>query len=218
MNGFVTRALTGAIVGAVAGSAFAASPYTATFDSDAQGFQGSTISTTQIYLGAGGNPGGFVEIRRDLGGPAFDIGTENMASPEFLGDYAAAGINEAGFDLRVPGTPIADVWLRFRSTVTMNGWYHPFGAPAVDNVWHEYSELFDPNWDDATAMANGWMQEAGAGTFTDTFKTVGWIEVRMIAIESTLADIDNVYIVPTPGAVALFGVAALVAAGRRRGR
>ncbi|MEZ6209760.1 MAG: hypothetical protein R3B46_00720 [Phycisphaerales bacterium] len=74
----------------------AASPITATFDSDAQNFQGSTISTTQIHLGAGGNPGGFIEICRDLGGPAFDIGTENMATPEFLGDYVAGGINEAG--------------------------------------------------------------------------------------------------------------------------
>lgn len=208
-------ALSGAILVACASQAFAASAYTATFDSDAQGFQGSTISTTQIYLGAGGNPGGFVEIRRDLGGPAFDIGTENMSSPEFLGDYAAAGINEAGFDLRVPGTPIADVWLRFRSTVTMNGWYHPFGAPAADNVWYQYQEMFDPNWDDVTAAANGWVQEAGAGSFADTFKTVGWIEVRMITIESTLADIDNVYIVPTPGA----GSLALLALGlvARRG-
>lgn len=217
MSRLFACAVIGATVAVSASMGFAASPYTASFDADAQGFQGSTISTTQIYLGAGGNPGGFVEIRRDLGGPAFDIGTENMSSPEFLGDYAAAGINEAGFDLRVPSTPIADVWLRFRSTVTMNGWYHPFGAPSSDNVWHDYQEIFDPNWDDVTAAANGWVQEAGAGSFADTFQTVGWIEVRLIAIESTLADIDNVYIVPTPGAggLALLGLGMMTRRGKR---
>ncbi|MCA9283014.1 MAG: hypothetical protein H6812_07165 [Phycisphaeraceae bacterium] len=203
MNRRMGCAAIGASVFVCAGSAMAASPITATFDSDAENFQGSTISTTQIHLGAGGNPGGFIEIRRDLGGPAFDIGTENRMTPEFLGDYVAGGINEAGFDLRVPSTPVADVWLRFRSSVSMNGWYHPYGAPANDNVWHEYSSSFDPSWDDATALGNGWLQEAGAGTFSDTMKSVGWIEVRLITIESTLADIDNVYIVPTPGALAL---------------
>lgn len=200
----------------VAGSAGAAVPGTvATFDVDEDDFQGSTTATVQVYAAAGGNPGGHVQIRKDLT-PGFDIGTQNSTWPEFLGDYAAAGVNGAGFDLNVFNTTFDEVHLRVRRNVGENGWHYNFGAVLPNaNLWESYDVAFDPAWNDVTALANGWTQEAGSPGFAAVMSSVGWLEVRVINTASAIAGVDNVRIVPEPATLLLL-IGGLTLVGRRR--
>lgn len=196
-----TRIATAAMVALVCGGgALGAVPFVATFDTDAQTFQGSTISTTQIYSAMNGNPGGHVILRRDLSPPAFDIGTRTQSIPEFTGSYA--GITSAGFDINALNTPISSLWLRFRDSVNVNGWHFEFGNVAPGNVWLSRNAPINAAWTDGQAAAAGWVQEAGAPSFATLFGNVSWIEVRIDNPDgvSTLVGVDNVRIVPAPGA------------------
>ena len=213
-----SRALTAfGLVAVFVSPALGAIPTVATFDVDAEGFVGSTTSTTQIFAAAGGNTGGHIQIRKDLSPPEFDVGSRTSTDTDFLGDYAAGGITGAGFDMNAFNTTLNAVWLRFRSSVTLNGWHYDFGVVTPDaNTWISYDVAFNPLWDDVTAAANGWTQEAGAGSFASTLATVDWIEIRAINEESLIAGLDNIRLVPTPGAGLLAGLAALGVARRRR--
>jgi len=201
---------------ALAGTTWAATvPTVAPFDADEDDFTASTTATVQIYSANGGNPGGHVEIRKDLT-PGFDIGTQNSVWPQFLGDYAAAGVTGGGFDLNVFNTVLDSAQLRFRRDVAENGWYYDFGPVAPNaNQWESYDVAFDPSWSDADALANGWMQEAGGPDFAGLMGSVGWIEVRVINEGSAIVGVDNVRIVPEPAALGLV-LAGFVAAGRLR--
>lgn len=201
---------------AAASATWAAVPGTvASFDVDEDGFVGSTIATVQIYVPNGGNPDGHVQIRKDLT-TDFDIGTQNSVWPEFLGDYAAAGVTGGGFDLNVFNTTLDSAQLRFRRNVAENGWHYDFG-PVVPNanVWESYDVAFDPSWTDALAAGNGWTQETGAPSFADLMQSVGWLEVRVINEGSAVVGVDNVRIVPEPATLGLL-MAGVLAVSRRR--
>ncbi len=205
-------------------SVHAAIPGTvATYDVDEQGWQGSTTSTTQVYVGNGGNPGGHIEVRKDLTPPVFDIGSRTSADAAFLGDYAASGITGAGFDLNVFNSPVDNAFLRFRRNVAENGWRYGFGQVLPNaNTWESFDVVFDPTWDDLTARSNGWLTDddfdPGADpspAFADVMADVGWIEVRLASEGSTIAGIDNVRIIPEPTTLGLCVLAVVVAMGRR---
>lgn len=205
------------IVCSTAGSAWAATvPTIANFDAGEDNFAGSTVATVQIHAAAGGNPDGFVQLRKDFG-PGFDeIGTQNSLSPEFLGDYAADGVTGAGFDLNVFNTTLDSAQLRMRRNVGENGWHYDFGAVLPNaNMWMSYDVAFDPSWTDAMASANGWMQETGSPSFADVMSSVGWLEVRLVNTGSSIVGVDNVRLVPEPSALGLL-LAGLVFLGRRR--
>ena len=194
-----------------------------TFDVDAAGFQGSTTSTVQIHAANDGNPDGHIQIRKDLSPPVFDIGSRNSANPGFLGDYGAAGVTGAGFDLNVFNSTLDNVFLRFRRAVNENGWLFPFGAVLPNaNQWESHDVMFDPTWDDVTAAANGWLtdQDLDAAAdpspaFADVMAAVDWIEVRLASEGSTVAGIDNVRLVPEPSSLIALGLGAM---GLRWGR
>jgi hypothetical protein len=206
----------GSLILGVASSTWAAVPGTvASFDVDENGFIGSTIATVQVYAASGGNPGGHVVIRKDLSS-GFDMGTQNSISPALLGNYAVSGITGAGFDLNVFNTTLDEAHLRFRRNPAENGWYFNFGAVAPNaNQWEPYDVAFDPAWSNATALANGWAQEASSPSFADLMASVGWIEARVINTGSAIVGVDNVRLVPEPGAFAMLG-AGLALFGRRR--
>lgn len=187
----------------------------ARFDADEDDFGASTVATVQIYAPLGGNPGGHIQIRKDLA-TGFDIGSQNSTWPEFLGDYAAAGVTGAGFDLNVFNTTLSSAQLRFRRNVAENGWHYDFG-PVLPNggLWESYDVLFNPSWDDATALGNGWTRESGAPAFADLLGSVGWLEVRVINDGSAIVGIDNVRLVPEPAALGLL-LAGAALFGRRR--
>lgn len=201
---WIRTAVLGAVTLGAVSAAWAAIPGTiATFDADAQSFTGSTIATVQIHVLSGGNLDGHLQIRKDLE-PGFDIGTQNSTLPEWLGDYAASGVNGAGFDLNVFNTTLDDAQLRFRRNVAENGWNFSFGNVTPNaNAWESYDVAFDPTWSDGLALANGWSQEAGAPSFADLMGSVGWVEVKVFNEGSAIVGVDNVRIVPEPGALGL---------------
>jgi hypothetical protein len=204
-SGFAAGSASAAVVGAVAG-----------FDADAQGFIGSTTDTVQTYLPNNGNPGGHLILRKILDDTGFDIGTTTQTNPDFVGDYAAAGITGAGFDLITTDFDIDDLRLRARRSAGENGWFYSFGAVDSSTAWESFDVAFDPTWDDATALGMGWTQEDPAISFADVFADVNWLEVRIVSEGSTIVGVDNIRLVPTPGPLALALLGAGVLARRRR--
>lgn len=203
--------------GAVGSSALGAAMITAGFDMDAEGFVGSTTSSFAFFDMNTGNPPGSMCVRKELMEPEFDVGIRNSVTPEFLGDYGAGGITGAGFDVNVGNFELSALLLRFRVDVNTNGWHYDFGAVQPDNNnWESFDVMFDPTWDDVTAMGMGWTQESGAGSFAATMASVGWIEARAINEGSLIMCFDNVRLVPAPSALALVGL--IGAAGVRRRR
>ncbi|MCC7406839.1 MAG: hypothetical protein IT442_02130 [Phycisphaeraceae bacterium] len=210
--GLFAVSASGALVGTVA-----------TFDSDEEGWVGGTTSTVQVYAASGGNPGGHVEIRKDLTPPVYDIGTRNSVTPGFLGDYAAAGVTGAGYDLNVFNSTADHAYLRFRRGVDENGWRYDFGLISPNgNAWVPLDVAFDPTWDDLTARANGWLTDddidAAADpspAFASVMADVGWIEARIASEGSTIVGIDNVRLVPEPAALTMLALGGLLITRRR---
>jgi hypothetical protein len=169
----------------------------------------------QVHSGTGGNPDGHLLIRKDLD-TGFDIGTQNSVWPGFLGDYAAAGITGGGFDLNVFNITVDEAQLRLRRNVAENGWHYNFGAVLPNaNAWESFDVSFNPAWDDATAIINGWTQEAGSPSFADLMASVGWLEVRLINQGSLIAGVDNVRLVPEPASLALLALGTAIFRRRR---
>ncbi|HMN40050.1 MAG TPA: hypothetical protein PKE29_04340 [Phycisphaerales bacterium] len=205
---------------ALAAPAFGAAPVVAPFTLNAENFVASTTDTVQVWLGTGGNPDGFVQIRKVTSVDAFPLGTRTSVTPEFLGNYAAAGINRAGFDLVTFNTVLDGSQIRFRPDVGTNGWHYNFGAMPASNSWVSLlTPVFDPTWSDVMATANGWTQEPGAPSFATLFSSVGWIEARFDnpGPTSALIGVDNVRLVPAPSAAAA-GLLGLALVSRRRRR
>lgn len=194
-----------------------------TFDAGKNGFDANTISATVIHQAAGGNPGGHLLIRKDLSPPAFDVGALTTSRAEFLGNYAAAGINGASVDLNFQTEGTDAAWIRFRRDGSSNGWRHPLTDTFPLNSWNTYGVSFDPNWTDAQATAAGWVTDRDldgavdpSPAFADVMKSVGFAEVRIANDTSTLVAMDNFQLVPEPSALALSGVALLSLIGLRR--
>lgn len=194
-----------------------------TWDADLAGWDQSTIISTVIHAAAGGNPDGHVLVRKELGAADFDIGTATTTSSDYLGNYA--GVIGIEVDLNFGTDNVTNAWVRFRPDVVGNGWRFPLTNVFPTGSWDTYSAPFDANWDDATALANGWEQdEPGVASFADLFSSVGWAEVRFESPQtSTLVGVDNFRLVaiPEPSSLVL-AAASLAAAGtlvlrRRRG-
>jgi hypothetical protein len=215
---FMTMGLVSAL--ALSAQVMGAAPVVAPFNADAENFVGSTTDTVQIWLAAGGNPAGHLELRKVTSVDAFPLGTRTSITPAFLGNYAAAGINQAGFDLATFNTVLNGSQIRFRTDVGSNGWNYNFGAFPASNTWLSLvTPVFDPTWSDVTALANGWTQEAGAPSFAALFSNVGWVEARFDnpGPTSALIGVDNIRLIPTPSA-AVAGLLGLALATRRKRR
>ncbi len=206
-------------------SAWAAVAGVETYDTDTAGFVPNTLSSTVVHIGAGGNPGGFIETRKDLSPPVFDVGAMTTGA-NFTGDYAAAGIAGASVDLNFMTSNIDGAWLRFRPSIVENGWRFPLTNAFPTNTWTTYSVDFDPTWTDLQAKAAGWVTDKDvdpatdpSGAFAALMSGVFSAEVRLASVGSTLAGIDNFTLrVPEPASMvfALLGGGALIARRRRR--
>jgi hypothetical protein len=198
---------------------------TETFDSDAAGFVPNTTSSTVVWTGSGGNPGGHILTRKDLSPPVFDIGALT-AGANFTGDYAADGINGATVDLNFMTDNVDAAWLRFRKDIFTNGWRFPLTNVFLPtDSWNTYSVAFDPTWSDADAMAAGWLTDEQidpsanpSPPFANVMGSVGRAEVRIGSVGSTVVGIDNFGLVPEPSALSLALIACGLLVARRRNR
>lgn len=197
-------------------------PGVETFDTDTAGFVPNTTSSVVVHVGGGGNPDGYIETRKVLTPPVFDIGAMPL-DPDFTGDYAAAGIGQISVDLNFKTDNITAGWIRFRPSIVENGWLYPLTNSFPTNVWNTYVVNFDPTWTDLQAQAAGWLTDNDINPAADPsppFATVlaGVLttEVRLASEGSTIVGIDNFAIaVPEPGMISLLA-AGIIAVLRRR--
>jgi hypothetical protein len=191
--------------------AAAAIPGVETFDAGTNGWIRNTTSSTVVHVAAGGNPGGFIETRKDLTPPVFDVGAMTP-NPNFTGDYAAAGIMQASVDVNFMTNNITGAWLRYRTDAVTNGWLFPLTNAFPTDVWNTYTVNFNPTWTDIQARNAGWLTDDDldpgtdpSPTFASVLASVGTAEVRIGSMPtSTLAGIDNYAIaIPEPRALVL---------------
>ena len=196
-----------------------------TFDADIGTWIQNTTDTTVSHQAAGGNPGGYLETNNFNATSNFNvIGAQNTA-PDYSGVFAD-GVWTIDVDLSFINGDFTEARLRFRfQDPTANGWYIPIeDSDFFNSPWQSYSVTFDTTWDDATAMANGWVKEADGTTPTPSFSGL-WddvynSEVRILGGPRMVAGIDNYMAtyVPVPAAVWLFasGLLGLIGVSRRR--
>jgi len=213
------------------GMAYSATTLVDTFDADIGTWSQNTTDTTVGHSAAGGNPGGYMTTDNLSASPIqFNIIGAANTGADYSGVFAD-GLWNISVDLSFMRGNFTDAWLRFRfQDATANGWHISLGEDIFDPTWETYSILFDTTWDDATAMANGWIQEPD-GTLTNTPSFSGlWddvytSEVRLFGTPlagtpGITAGIDNYIVsaVPIPAAVWLFGTAliGLVGFSKRR--
>lgn len=212
------------------GIASAASAVFDNFDADLGSWTPNTTQATNNHNPAGGNPNGYLRTDNTSSTGSFGaIGAVNTAA-----DYSevfADGIWNISVDLSFINGGFTDSWLRFRyQDSTANGWHISLeDTNFFDAPWQSYAVSFDTTWDDATAMANGWVQESnGTLTATPSFSEL-WnntytSEVRILGGERMVAGIDNYRAsyrtpeVPIPAAAWLFGSGLLGITGIARRR
>jgi|RhiMetdeSRZDD1v2_1073273.scaffolds.fasta_scaffold110569_3 PEP-CTERM motif-containing protein len=186
---------------------------TETFDTDNGVLVSNTIASVVVHSPAGGNPGGHMLTRRDLGQPFFDIGGLTTDS-RFTGDYGADGITGMTVDLNFMTSNFTGAWFRVRIDAATNGWLAPLTAVFPTDTWTTYTLAFDPTWTDLEARAAGWITDfdldplAGASpSFATVMASVGRAEIRLgTKDESSLAGIDNLGLtgeVPEPSTMFL---------------
>jgi hypothetical protein len=208
--------------------AAAAVPGTEQFNGGLNGWAPSTVSTTLVHIGAGGNPGGFIQLRKDLGSPVDDVAAFT-GTPNLTGDYGAAGIARVSVDLNFGTNNVTNAWVRYRPDAVTNGWLHPLTNVFPTNVWNTYTVDFNPAWSNAQAQLAGWITDQDINPaanpsppFATVMSAVGVAEVRFASPDtSTLVSIDNYSIaVPEPGSTILcvIGAIAGIAVWRRRRR
>jgi PEP-CTERM motif len=196
----------------VAGSALAAVPYSEDWSAgDTNGWIQSTTSTVVVRDGGFGNPAGSLAIRRDLTPPIFDIGA-TTALPQASGDYTGASTWLISFDVYYDTGDYIDTLLRFRYQGAAFGGWHLDVADSFPSSWESYSAMFDPDWSDLEAAANGWIDETGGTISWQQLMTdVYHPEIRLLLGDdsSAVAHIDNFVLktVPEPATLALVGVA-----------
>ena len=194
---------------------------------DLAGWDSNTTITTVNQVNTGGNPDGYLQTQGTVGSvSSFDVGALSTLSA-VTGDYGGS-IWSVSVDLNFLSGSFDDAWLRFRyQDPTQNGWaYSLTDVFAAD--WNTFAVTFDTSWDDATAMANGWLPDnmsislgadpsaAWSTTMSDVYTT----EVRLSGEGALLAGIDNFELqqIPVPAAVWLFGsgLIGLIGIARRK--
>ncbi len=208
-------------------TAHAASTYSEDWDTpgDLAGWDSNTTITTVVHANAGGNPDGHLQSR-GTGHDSFDIGALTEL-PDATGDFDDT-VWMVSVDLSFITGDFDDAWLRFRyQDSTENGWTYSL-TDVFSGDWTTYTVMFDPNWTDVEAMANGWYpdnmsidpganpSQSWATTMSDVYTT----EVRLSGEGDLLAGVDNFNLkpVPIPAAVWLFGfgLIGLIGTARRK--
>lgn len=196
-----------AVASVGAGDSLAASAYYETWSAgDTNGWFANTTSSVVVHDVTEGNPAGSLATRRDLTPPIFPIGAATDLAAA-TGDFTGSASWTVAFDVLYDSGAFSDTWLRFRyQDATFNGWHYDV-ADAFPAGWQSYSVTFDPFWSDATALANGWVQEDVSVSWQTLWTDVYTTEVRIhLADEaSAVAHIDNFMLspVPEPSALAL---------------
>lgn len=197
-----------------AASAGLVSPFTETFDDgNANWHDGPQNPATW-------NSAGYIETTADLNtaspfGLLIFRAQNNFGSSDgaFEGDYIASGINSLSLDIRHDAGQDVSFAVRF-ATANNSPAFVLFNPVMVSSgVWTTLTFAIDPD--------SPFYAPAG-GTFQDVASQIGNLQIianRPDGLATPLVttfDLDNVSIVPAPGALALLGLGGLAGVRRRR--
>jgi hypothetical protein len=195
--------------------------------SNASSWINSTARGSTSWQSSDGNPDGY--LRYNVATNSFSNKGITTTKSDATGDYGAAGIVAASFDVRIENA-FDTVRMRLRPSSGGNGWeYMVDGGDVPTNAWTTISVPLDPSWDDATAISNGWMQMSST-TATFAATTGGVAQVYLQAyrgsnVAGEHVDFDNfeltdVAIIPEPASAvtAMFAAVGLGWNVRRRRR
>jgi len=223
--------LAGAVCGA-AGGAHATIIAESTFDSSLDGWTSNTPAQVS-FSASGGNPGGyarFVDATADT--------TDIFAPPEFLGNYAALGVQSISYDFQIFAETniIPDATTGFGVNPYALGisgpggsayWEGPF-PPGGANPSLPYpypTGWISVNAPIAASMPPGWTLQSGSwSALLDDVTTMG-ILIELVtnqdpATDTDIEGVDNVVLsaaVPEPSTIVLLG-AGLIGLGWLRCR
>lgn len=195
-------------------SAGIVSPFTETFDTDNSGWRDGPQSPAAWNAGGSISGSGDVNSAGAFGLLIFRAQDEYGSSGgAFIGDYITSGINSISFDIRHDAGIDLTFAVRF-STVNNSPAFVIFSDQAVSSG----------SWTTVTlaisADAPGYTP--AGGTFESVAPQIGHVQILvsrpadLTAPLPTNFDLDNVSIVPAPGAIALLGLGGLAATRRRR--
>jgi uncharacterized protein (TIGR03382 family) len=214
--------LAGAALVALSGVAQAATvPFTEEYAADASDWRMSDGTTPLAWSATGGPDGGsyasatFNFVTSGPGStPAIIRGHDSYDSSAdaFVGDWLGAGVTTLSFDIRHDAGVPLNVFARAATSSNFPGAGAIEFIPTPSGVWTTISFDIEPG---------SWFME-GPFPFASVFGSVGNLQfgadpgaLANVDQEVTF-DIDNVSIVPTPGALALAGLCGLGIVRRRR--
>lgn len=211
------RNLTALSCAAAATQAIAATPgYVETFESGLNGWGSNpSIITHTLTNGADGPADPFAMIEGVDAPTELIIRASSSSNPDVTGNYTAAGITQISFELNELGV---DDGLAIR-----------LGFGQLGNFWVS-NQTFDPSantWETYTVdliEANFTEVFGGAGTFSAAMSNAQRIQFRLDFDEPGIMPdvgegdfgLDNVTLIPTPGAGGLLAIAGVALARRRR--
>lgn len=196
-------------------------PFTETFDSSSANWSSAAAFTAMTHLPAGGVGGsGFARSTASLAGAA--VGSQplliraqsnfNSSGNELFGNWLAAGVQTLSLSLRHDAPAAVSFFVRFAPEAGP-GAVAIVPVPIQPNAWTPVSIAINP--------ATPFIFEGT--TFQGSFSSVFRVQVGVI-VDAPLSgtstpinfDVDNVGVVPAPGALGLLGIGGLLAARRRR--
>ncbi len=203
-------------------------PFTETFSSSAANWSSASAFTPLNYPASGGPDGSgygsapFTFTSGSSGNPiSIFRGNDSFGASggAFVGDWLGGGATAFTFSVRHNAPFSLQFFGRFLGVNAFTGAAYSFpGSVLAPNTWATFTVPLsnfttDPNW----------VAEGAPTLFNSTFTNVGKVQVGVWGDANTASqngpwtfDIDNVGLIPAPGAAALLGVAGLGALRRRR--
>lgn len=210
-----------ALAGLASHAAAVVVPFTENFDTDSSAWRANDQVAPLSFVASGGPDGSsyasasFSFASQSTGGlPAFAKGHSGFGSSggALFGDWIASGVSTFSVAVRQDtGVPLS-FFVRFAPSTLPGANAFSF-APVPSGVWTTLTVAINP--------ATPFFYEGT--TFDSTFNSIGRVQIG-VSVPAALAgnpgsfnfDIDQVSIVPAPGATALGALSGLAALRRRR--
>lgn len=211
--------------GAIASAGTVIGPYTETFDADAANWTNFNSSATLDWFSSGGpddsayasgtynleNASGFfppVVLRAQS--------DSNASDGAFVGNWIESGVIGFGFDIRHDLSEALTITGRFATPMNNPGAATESAITVEPNTWTTVTFDLTPDSPDIISF--------GSGDYQSIFSNIGNIQIGFNVPQGLAGqdipvrfDIDNAgIIIPTPGTLALLGLAPLACVRRRR--